>query len=568
MKREQLHSTALHQIVNMMLQCVGYQVERWLDLFKSMPSMTDMQYADLIERLQCIQSSLSLPELTAIWNGLRECIAKHKPFPDAQWALSPERVELLEKVYESLTPDNMVARTSWLFGDTHAFLARDSQDDWRAHQEKHAKARLAAVKEVYAQTGYPGILEFTELVEHPHELGRTLGEYALSQNEEDALLRSYLASEDARYVQFARGFVVGRLMSQGRVWGENKFMTSLGEWSPAQQSGYLICLPCDQRTWEMAMNAGSETERQYWTLIQPQWIDEKETEQAVRQYLKWGRPITAVNLIAHHLNRFHTVSPELIVETLEHLLQASIKDDPHLQSLFNDVPTLFNALDPSDSINEKQIAALEWAFIVLLENPIRKRGAKCLYRELTRDPEFFAQVVALAEGAQTSQATEEQVAQAEHGYRLLENWRTVPGVGEDCEVNPGVLIDWIERARKLLSESGHRDIGDQMIGQVLSSSPQGSDGVWPHQTVRDIIEDAPSDDLERGFEISHYNRRGYIQVNPDRDQQLADKYEAFAVAVSSRWPRTAALLRRLARTYRAQARRDELEEEIRKDLER
>lgn len=53
-----------------------------------------------------------------------------------------------------------------------------------------------------------------------------------------------------------------------------------------------------------------------------------------------------------------------------------------------------------------------------------------------------------------------------------------------------------------------------------------------------------------------------------KEHQLAERYIGFAAAISDRWPRTAAMLRRISDTYRAEARREDEEAELREDLGR
>jgi hypothetical protein len=94
--------------------------------------------------------------------------------------------------------------------------------------------------------------------------------------------------------------------------------------------------------------------------------------------------------------------------------------------------------------------------------------------------------------------------------------------------------------------------------------------MWPHPAVCDVIEDAASDDLESGFRVGLYNTRGGTWRDPseggNQERDLAARYEKFAVAASDRWPRTAAMLRRIAEQYRAEARREDQESELEQDL--
>jgi hypothetical protein len=55
---------------------------------------------------------------------------------------------------------------------------------------------------------------------------------------------------------------------------------------------------------------------------------------------------------------------------------------------------------------------------------------------------------------------------------------------------------------------GRRVVGEQHIGQMLSHSPIGTDGYWPHEAVRRVVEEVSSEQLERGLEMGAFNNRG------------------------------------------------------------
>jgi len=109
-----------------------------------------------------------------------------------------------------------------------------------------------------------------------------------------------------------------------------------------------------------------------------------------------------------------------------------------------------------------------------------------------------------------------------------------------------------------------------MIGQTLAGSPHGDDGVWPHPAVRELIEETGSKELETGVEIGVYNSRGVVSRQLDevvyKNASLPKKYAGFAVTTKERWPRTAAMLRRIADEYRRQGRREDQDAELHEDL--
>jgi hypothetical protein len=94
---------------------------------------------------------------------------------------------------------------------------------------------------------------------------------------------------------------------------------------------------------------------------------------------------------------------------------------------------------------------------------------------------------------------------------------------------------------------------------VLRYSPDGVDGVWPHEAVRRLIEDLESQHIETGIEVEVSNSRGFtsrgVFEGGDQERQLSQQYQASAESLQTRWPRTAAMLRRIADHYEWAARR-------------
>jgi len=123
---------------------------------------------------------------------------------------------------------------------------------------------------------------------------------------------------------------------------------------------------------------------------------------------------------------------------------------------------------------------------------------------------------------------------------------------------------WVNEARKRAADAGRGSIADYMIGEMLSGSPPGSDGAWPHEAVRDVVEQVGSERLESGIETGRYNARGIHWRAPGGAQEfaLAAQYSEFAEKCADQWPRTAAMLREIERKYKGEGRWHEAREEI------
>jgi hypothetical protein len=103
----------------------------------------------------------------------------------------------------------------------------------------------------------------------------------------------------------------------------------------------------------------------------------------------------------------------------------------------------------------------------------------------------------------------------------------------------------------------------------LSHGLDGGDGAWPHEAVRNVIERVQSAEVDAGFEMGTKNKRGVIWRALDeggrQERVLADRYGNWATTLADRWPRTAAVLRRIEASYRSQARQEDAETELLND---
>ncbi|MDI1327534.1 MAG: hypothetical protein PSV23_12145 [Brevundimonas sp.] len=97
---------------------------------------------------------------------------------------------------------------------------------------------------------------------------------------------------------------------------------------------------------------------------------------------------------------------------------------------------------------------------------------------------------------------------ASQACRLLRLWNRIPGSDDEGGIDQVLLEDWIKEARAKAREIGRGAIADIQIGQMLATSPKGSDGIWPAEPVRAVIELFRSEELESGFRTGKYNLRG------------------------------------------------------------
>jgi len=211
---------------------------------------------------------------------------------------------------------------------------------------------------------------------------------------------------------------------------------------------------------------------------------------------------------------------------------------------------------------------LEWTYFNTLQHS--DRPARTLHKALSAQPRFFVQLLSAVfhskdEAPPDDPAEFERArAIATQAFRVLEEWKRVPGSDDAGVIDGAALEAWMKEARRLCTEAGRAEVGDSRMGRVLSAAPRAPGEAWPPEPIREVIERCRSRDLEEGFRIGLYNRRGVtVRLPTDGGQQereLAAQYRVDALACFA-WPRTQALLERIAKGYERDAAREDQDAE-------
>ena len=142
-----------------------------------------------------------------------------------------------------------------------------------------------------------------------------------------------------------------------------------------------------------------------------------------------------------------------------------------------------------------------------------------------------------------------------------------PGT-RDGAIDAAALNEWYDAARAELGSARRLGVGLRHIGQALTGAPPDRDGPWPPLVIRDLLERVRDTELERGVFLGLVNERGFmtrgLEDGGAQELDLATRFRAEADAYASQWPRTAAILRQVAKSLENDARRNEDEAERRR----
>jgi hypothetical protein len=455
-------------------------------------------------------------------------------------------------------------------------LPDESPEDTRDKLEKAVfNLRQKALEEILNKEGLARIMDLAEVADSPRDVGFVLAKANLFEKDSD-IIPQLLSSEIKNVAEFASGFVLGRFRREGNDNWDWVNSLPLAKWSAEEAAKFVLALQCfEPKSWELVTQLGDNVTKYYWDEVPANYIEPKkeDVEYAALKLVEYNRPVRAIDLLNTALFRKCDLSSSTLMNALDAGLdswQDEKNREPIPNDIWYDVQQLIKKLqddskdDPNFDI--RRLASLEWGYLGFLDG--HGVSPATLHKSLQTNPSFFAEILGMIYRSRKEQSdsaetpTEKQKAKAENAYTLLYNWKTIPGILEDGTVDEQILMDWVNKAREICEESGRLEICDVKVGELFArATNKESDGSWPCIPVRDVIEEIGSDALEEGFEVGTYNKRGTITRSlfegGGQERELASQYKSYAEACEIEWPRTASVLRRVAKSYEERARRED-----------
>lgn len=452
-------------------------------------------------------------EREALHAAIRNQVELSRQFPDTVWAYDAATIALFESI---VPPPPELQRM---------FSHDPMLHDWDPNELRDARHR------VLCQSGRDlgDLVGLAAEVENVFQLGASLSDLLTDHASAEALLTAAKTSPHSRGL--LQGIAAGLVRLQSPLI-DYVLTTLLVE--PTKRAEFALGLGWSAATWDRIAQFGPETVETYWRITVPYEPPPDDLVRALRELLAVGRVVAAMRM---SVRRAKSLDSRVIIELLDHDPSVLERDDPNGQPVSLPsycIQTLLGRLASAVSVENEELRRLEWNWLEQLDWPYMPVG---LHRRLATSPEYFVELVMLAD-----QATGQDPSQRERARRVLDTW-SLPLDG---------LSGWIERVRKLAREKHVSEPVEEHIGEVLLlRSPIGDDGRWPHEAVRAVLEDVHmSHHLESGM-LSALGVRGNVG---DAVKQYED--EDF----ESRWPTMAKLLRdhgesmdRMAATSRDQA---------------
>ncbi|MGW4402956.1 hypothetical protein ACWEJ6_02950 [Nonomuraea sp. NPDC004702] len=549
---------------------VSTDAGRWIELLGHLRSLPSGEQSRLLDALSRTADHHGMPisEQARLWEKLRAMVANRERFGEAEQAQDRVLTRLRGLVIR-LEPSGAPQRLGYLFDWQPDLPGLDVTADYEQYIHGLATARRDALIDVLAESSLDGIQQLARMAAVPNQLGLTLGEVA--SEELTSPLLEWLDSPEPPLRDVAAGWAQRKLLENGAVWLHDVLLRPEMASHTRRLCLVLNALP-HRDMWDAIANVDPALYTAYWESVSVVVVRGDDLERAMEELVKHGRPWTALEVLQlgiHRTENHPFITAAMVRNALD---SAMVGDTSYARSPRQEygVGRLIDYLAAQDA-DLKTIARYEFAFARVTGD---RRENKALYSVLGGDPDLFAEVVSYAykeKNGDRRQLDENQIATGVLAHYVLRSWSRVPGAQENGAIDGEHLCDWVTRARLRLAGIDREDIGDEIIGQILSVSSEDADGSWPAEEVREVIESIGSSGIDFGLYLGILNGRGAtlrgVFEGGRQERDLADNYRDLARRIASGWPRTARVLRGVADTYERRARMEDLEAQTSADTD-
>ncbi len=465
-----------------------------------------------------------------------------------------DRIDIIEQLYNEMLPNSPKCNAhyfSYHFDGLNPVPYDPDNYSYEKERESLYEFQKIKIQEMIDSYGFDSVIEIIPLIEDIPAYANVIAETALKKDVD----WDYIFKIKTINVSIASNIIKALY----RFPQANVVEKAQAELESDRLGWALSCLTIEDNITKIINESDSEDcKRVYWENVNIFGINtrnESWVKDVINKFLQYKRPYSIIDRFAYG----DWNDPNIIIEVLKAALIQQPASEPSGLTLQRvgtyDIEEMFKKLYKKASGLELEIAQLELSYLKVFD---LKFEPKCLIDLVLDSPEIYFELLTGAfrsdEGDSKSE-DENKKHFAEIAYTALERIRRIPGYSvENKTIDETKFKQWIDATTVLAHSNKYTTAHDVVLGKILSYSPNGTDGNWPAECVRDVFEKPHSDTLESNFIIGKENQRGvYTGTAGKEERKIAVNYKTQADKLQLRYPFTASILLRISDYYYNQA---------------
>ncbi|WP_420476249.1 hypothetical protein [Noviherbaspirillum sp. ST9] len=537
-------------IVDLAVENAGLMPERWATLIEALSQLQPDSFERVLIALEDCMSRQTPKELMTTWDALRKELNKHRAFSGAEWALRDAPLQRLEALVAKFQPDDPILLNTWLFDDWMPDVPGKLNDD--EPMEAIEDARTKALQDVVIAYGFDGLAMMAERVKLPIQMTTALRRLALDEMPLYGLI-SRLLGMDGECKSLGAVLIAQAFVVYGSSWAASiRNLISDLQLSPTDSARLFLAFEDTRPTWELVSTFGAEIDAEYWRQKSASGFTGTldDLHYAITRYQEHGRTLGAIE--ATHRRLKDVDSPTLLSLLDSAVVEINASGGNSANMLRYYIEHIFEELERRTDVMKDELARMEFIYLPFFH---RRKRPLTLHKMMAESPEFFVSTICAVfkpENGESPALSDSERRHATAAYELLNGLDVLPGqVG--AQVDFAKLSAWCDEVQRRSADVDRRSVTDGRIGHLLAHAPvDPDDQVWPHKSVRRLLEQLSSDRVENAIRLERFNMRGVyskaVGEGGQQERDLAEQARAWSRAVPA-FPRTATMLAAIAQMW-------------------
>ena len=531
------------------LQHMEFDSTRWIKLIEIADHFRDDLWVKIFEQLEYEITFMNDPEVIAIKDKIRDEIYRHRYFANSEWAMPEEKLKDYENVLNNIHTTNPVYEYAYLFEKEYDFPLLHpcpySEDEKREVnnelRDKEIKEGIAHFKEL--KLDIAKLIEICSGYEYS-TLGKYLFDYYTEKKFDKDIFMLLVSNKSLKNIMTS--------YTRMAYWENNEYLNNavvLAKECGVDDEvlvGLLLIEEVNAQKMPL-INAENETVKSmYWKMLHHNYKDEENTYRFVlEETLKYADQVTIIGVLRDGIKYFAPIEILSIMEALRSI-EVGVINSLTSYSLKGILKVLQDEYRNAEECS--RVAQLELNYRGLL----KWEDMACFKRSLELSPKLFAEMISIIykkdDGKEEEKNTlDEKIISSI--FSLYYDAIFCPAESNG-KVDKGALFAWVVEFKELLKQQKQTRLFTHFLGRIFAYSPIGEDGYYPHESIRDAIQEYGDQSLENEYVISVFNQRGvFSPTGGVAERELAKKYKKNADAVRVRYPKVASIYDRLSERY-------------------
>ena len=550
------YGKSIEELVNLCMKYITNDIDQWKVVFYNIEFFQNIM-SDVSSK--CIEKigKSSDSDRIEICNIIGRIIFKNRKYIDAKWNLPRKIITELEQLYKLLLPEGYL-QCNHLFKYNSYYLnpIPYNKDNYNYDKEREHifQIRREELVKNIEQFGIDIIYDIAKEAEDIYDLSEIIVKDVLSDSIDWEIIFN-LETINSRL----SSLIIRMLYS---TQGMEKIVDSIKDFDEEQISLIICTLGVSTEVINQLEKYSDFIRQYYWEHVDIDKfsiLNNEKTENIISNLLKNNRPYSLINAISYsNYNNVYTII-NILNKALEYYPNTE-KNGLNLNSIATyNIRNLFEKLDLDEDKEESYYevtARLEISYLEILDYDYE---IKHISRQIFKHPDMYVELMTMAfkkDDYDSSYSKKPELSK--RAYNILNKLKSIPGYKDKEVVDIDEFNGWLDNVYELSKENGYIRAYEHCIGMLLSYSPKGEDGMWPHECVREFLDNKFSERLSMAFIIGKLNQRGVYTVTAGREElKLANKYLHYAEKMMFEHPMTGSILNSIGESYMNQSKYEE-----------